>query len=168
MNDTPRIYVRCLASYNAGRLYGRWIDATDADCIKQEIQEMLESSPEQGEEWALHDYENFGSISVSEFEDIERVAELGRLVAEHGRAFAAYADHIGSDHATAEGFQDAFCGEWESERAYAEDLFDDLYGHEVPEYIDNYIDYEAFAHDLFLSDSFSVECPGGVYVFRNC
>lgn len=46
MNTTPRIYVACLASYNAGTLYGRWIDAsTDADEMNAAIQEMLAGSP---------------------------------------------------------------------------------------------------------------------------
>jgi antirestriction protein len=30
-NDTPRVYIACLACYNEGKLHGEWIDATDAD-----------------------------------------------------------------------------------------------------------------------------------------
>lgn len=43
--STPRIYVACLASYNAGRLHGRWIDAADADTMREEIAEILRASP---------------------------------------------------------------------------------------------------------------------------
>ncbi len=169
MHDTPRVYVACLASYNASIFHGKWIDATDADEIREEIQEMLSESKEPiAEEWAIHDYEGFGSLCLSEFEDIERVAELGQLIAEHGPAFAAHADNVGIDHATEEGFQDAYCGEWDSEKAYGEHLFDELYLHEVPEHVQPYIDYDAFARDLFMGDCFSVDKPGGVYVFRNC
>jgi len=167
--DTPRIYVACLASYNAGILHGEWIDATDGDVIREKIQEMLKGSPSPGaEEWAIHDYEGFGSIRLSEWEDVDRVAELGALIDEHGEAFAAYADHVGVDYATEESFQDAYCGEWDSEQAYAENLFDELYGHDVPEHIAPYIDYEAFARDLFMGDYYSVESDSGVYVFHNC
>lgn len=167
--DTPRIYVACLASYNAGILHGEWIDATDADEIREGIQEMLAESREPiAEEWAIHDYENFGSLYLSEFEDIGRVGELGAMILEHGAAFGAYANHVGADYATEESFQDAYCGEWDSERAYAENLFDELYLHEVPEHVQNYIDYEAFARDVFMGDCFSVDFPGGVYVFHNC
>lgn len=167
--DTPRIYVACLASYNAGILHGEWIDATDGDVIREAIQEMLKGSPTAGaEEWAIHDYEGFGSIRLSEWEDVDRVAELGALIDEHGEAFAAYADHVGVDYATEESFQDAYCGEWDSEQAYAENLFDELYGHDVPEHIAPYIDYEAFARDLFINDNYSVESDSGVYVFHNC
>ncbi|MHC4399439.1 MAG: antirestriction protein ArdA [Planctomycetota bacterium] len=167
--DTPRVYVACLASYNAGILHGAWIDATDADAIREAIQEMLKRSPCPGaEEYAIHDYEGFGNIRLSEWEDIDRVAELGALIDEHGAAFAAYANHVGVDYATEESFQDAYCGEWDSEEAYAENLFDELYLHEVPEHIQHYIDYEAFARDLFINDYFSVESDSGVYVFHNC
>jgi antirestriction protein len=169
MTDTPRIYVACLASYNAGILHGEWIDAMDADEIREAIQEMLKRSPSPGaEEWAIHDYEGFAPLRLSEFEDIDRVAELASLIDEHGAAFAAYADHVGVDHAAEDSFLEAYCGEWESEQAYAENLFDELYAHDVPEHIAPYIDYEAFARDLFMSDCFSVESDSGVYVFHNC
>jgi len=76
--DTPRIYVACLASYNAGILHGEWIDATDADTIREAIQEMLKGSPTAGaEEWAIHDYEGFGSIRLSEWEDVDVSAVSG-------------------------------------------------------------------------------------------
>jgi antirestriction protein len=167
--DTPRIYVACLASYNAGHLHGKWIDATDADAIWEGIREMLKRSPCPGaEEWAIHDYEGFGGINLSEWADINRVAQLGALIDKHGAAFAAYTDHVGVDYATEEGFEDACCGEWDSEGAYAEDLFDELYAHDVPEHIAPYIDYEAFARDLFINDNYSVESDSGVYVFHNC
>lgn len=46
MTYTPRIYVACLASYNSGILYGRWIDASaDVDDMQAEIAEMLRGSP---------------------------------------------------------------------------------------------------------------------------
>ena len=167
MSDTPRVYIRCLASYNAGHLHGKWIDATDYDCIMEEIQEVLESSPEPGEEWAIHDYENFHGLELSEYESIDRVAELGQLIAEHGPAFAAYANHVGVDYATEESFQDAYCGEWSSERAYGEHLFDEMYLHDVPDHVQPYIDYDSFTRDLFINDNYSVDCPGGIHVFYN-
>ncbi len=43
---TPRIYVACLASYNAGRLHGAWIDAhQEPEAITAEVWKMLASSP---------------------------------------------------------------------------------------------------------------------------
>lgn len=60
-------------------------------------------------------------------------------------------------------FGDAFCGEYQSEQAYAEELFDEVYLHEVPDGVKPYIDYEKFARDLFLGDYTYVNG----YVFRN-
>lgn len=41
-----RIYAACLASYNAGRLHGAWINADqDASSIQAEISAMLKASP---------------------------------------------------------------------------------------------------------------------------
>jgi antirestriction protein len=39
--DRPRIYVACIASYNAGILHGRWIDVTDPDDIWERVAAML-------------------------------------------------------------------------------------------------------------------------------
>lgn len=167
--DTPRIYVTSLSDYNAGRLHGRWIEAIDADVIREEIAEMLAESPEpMAEEWAIHDSDNFGGLQLGGISDVEQVAELGQLISKYGRAFAAYADNVSVDHATEEDFEEAYCGEWESKKAYARELFDEIFLHKVPGHIQCYIDYEAFSRDLFTSDYFSVESDSGVYVFRNC
>lgn len=167
-HDTPRIYVACLASYNSGILHGEWIDATDADEIREGIQKILDSSPvPDAEEWAIHDYDGFAPLSLGENEDIDQLAEIGALIEEHGRAFAAYADNVGIDHATPEGFQEAFCGEWDNEERFAENLFDELYSGDVPAHIVPYIDYEAFARDLFMGDYYSIDSDTGVYVFQN-
>ena len=93
MNDTetPRIYAACLSSYNCGKLYGEWIDCDqDSDEIMTEIKAMLSRSPMNGyeacEEWAIHDYEGFKGVRISEYEGIDRVAELAQALAEHGEA----------------------------------------------------------------------------------
>jgi antirestriction protein len=78
------------------------------------------------------------------------------LIDKHDEAFTAYAAYVGSDTATEDSFLDAYCGHWESEQAYAEHLFDELYLHELPEHLRYYIDYEAFSRDLFLDGYFSV------------
>ena len=43
----PKIYVACLAAYNAGYLHGVWIDANQSlDLILSEIKTMLSTGPE--------------------------------------------------------------------------------------------------------------------------
>ena len=168
MSDTPRVYAACLASYNAGTLHGEWLDAIDPDELREGIEAMLADSPAtDAEEWAFHDNEGFGPYDVGEYDDIDILTEVGRLIEEHGEAFAAYADNIGKG-ADVDGFEDAYCGEWDSEKAYAENLFDELYAHDVPDHLANYIDYDAFSRDLFINDYYSVDGGAGVYVFHNC
>jgi antirestriction protein len=93
---TPRIYVACLASYNAGILYGKWIDADqDADAIHEAVKAMLASSPqEDAEEWAIHDYEGFYGVKLSEWESFEKVAELATFIEEHEELGAALLAHF--------------------------------------------------------------------------
>ena len=93
-----QIYVACLASYNNGMLYGAWIDANqDAYAIYDAVQAMLAGSPvTEAEEWAIHDYEGFEGIRLSESESFAEVAELAAFVAEHGKIGAELINHLGS------------------------------------------------------------------------
>src|SRR6185312_6441222 len=67
---------------NAGTLHGRWIYADEgADEIHRQIREMLSESEEEiAEEWAIHDYDGFGNVQLTEYEDVSRVAELAALI----------------------------------------------------------------------------------------
>jgi antirestriction protein len=124
MSTEPRIYVACLAAYNNGLLHGEWIDADQsADELHEIVQRMLAASPESGaEEWAIHDYEGFGSLRLGEYESLERVAAIAARIAEHGDAFSAWLSYDESQDATdMQSFEDAYRGEWDSLRAYAED-----------------------------------------------
>ncbi|MCP4316242.1 MAG: antirestriction protein ArdA [Hyphomicrobiales bacterium] len=81
----PRIYVACLAAYNAGKLHGRWIEATDEpEEIHAQIQAMLKDSPERmAEEYAIHDYEGFGEGAVSEYSSVETVHDMAVFIDEN-------------------------------------------------------------------------------------
>ena len=123
----PRIYIACLAAYNNGILHGAWIDADQsADELHQAVQQILAASPIPGaEEWAIHDYEGFGELRLSEWESFERVSNIAAGIAEHGDAFSAWLSYDESQDATdMRAFEDAYRGEWDSLRAYAEDYAD--------------------------------------------
>jgi len=164
MSETPRIYAACLASYNNGSLYGEWIDADQgADDIQTEITEMLRASPEPGaEEWAIHDYEGFCGLSIGEYENIESVSLLAQLITKHGAAFACYLSDKGAEYATEEHFQADYSGEHENEESFAEDWFREC--NEIPKELDDYIDWERVASDLFISDFMSQKYEGKTYV----
>src|SRR5712691_11634649 len=102
-----RFYAACLASYNAGRLHGTWIDAsTDISEMQEAINKMLRSSPypnvevtcpdcgdapnpecpschgrgkvPSAEEYAVHDYD--GHWNLGEYPGLERIAKFMELV----------------------------------------------------------------------------------------
>ena len=156
---TAKVYVACLAAYNNGILHGCWIDANqEAEAIHDAIKDMLAQSPiANAEEWAIHDYEGFCGLRLSEYESIEKVAEMAAMIQEHGEAWAKFAEY--------EGIEEAYAGEWISEEDFAESLAEETM--EIPQHLAFYIDYEKLARDLFINDYFSAESEGGkVYVFR--
>lgn len=171
----PRIYVASLSDYNDGVLHGAWIHAD------QEVEELyvavgskLEASRQPGaEEWAIHDYEGFGPLRLGEYESLETISRLGLGIAEHGLAFAAWAElvvHVADDLGR---FEEAYRGHWPSVKAYAEELLDDVGATEalkaIPEWLQPYmtINTAGLARDLQLGgDIQTVEGDGGVWVFE--
>ncbi len=154
--DGPRIYAASLSDYNAGRLHGIWIDATgDADELHHQIQTMLAASTEpNAEEWAIHDYEGFGPLHLSEYETIETVARIAAGIAEHGMAFAHWAALVGTNDHDLDGFADHYLGHWPSIGAYAVELVEDFgVQHELDRLTVPFRDYiridtDALARDL--------------------
>jgi len=166
---TTRIYVACLASYNAGKLHGAWIDANqDADAIHDAIKAMLAASPTPGaEEFAIHDSEGFAPWSVGEYEAIETVAEVAALIAEHGEIAAHVMAGEGDAERVREMFDDGYRGEWDSLEQYAEDLLDSTGAFDgCNNFVKRYFDYASFARDLELGgDVTTYEVGGRVHVF---
>lgn len=162
----PKIYVACLRAYNAGHLHGAWIKANQPiDEIYSAINQMLSKSPEAGaEDWAIHDYEDFGSIHIKEYTDIETIVAIADLIEEYGELGAEAVAYNGNCPDDARKALEEYCGEFDSEEDYARQLMEDCY--EVPEYLQFYIDYDKFAHDLFVNDNYSIDIRGKCHVFR--
>ncbi|HAT1795736.1 TPA: antirestriction protein ArdA [Legionella pneumophila] len=164
--DTPSIYVACLASYNNAILHGVWIDATQSeDDIMEEIWEMLDNSPgPNAGEYAIHDYEGFGSMKIHEYEAISNIVEYASFIQEHGDlGLALLSDYSIDDAQTM--LEDHYQGCCDSEVDFARQLFDECYTHQLPDSLICYFDYEAFARDLFISDYCSVDVNGQTHVF---
>lgn len=128
----PSIYVASLSDYNDGRLHGAWIDATlDPADIHDAIAAMLADSRDpDAEEYAIHDYSDFGGFSggfsVGEFEDIDTVNKIACGIAEHGEAFSAYVDLVGTDEANASGFADCYHGTYATFRQFADGFIESM------------------------------------------
>ena len=167
LTDTPRIYVASLADYNAGHLHGVWIDCDqDVEDIQLEIKEMLSESQEHiAEDWAIHDVENFGGLSLKGY-DLDQIAEIGQAIEEHGNAVVGYIDNMGEWDESA--FQDAYMGEWESEASYAENLAYDTGDLRRCGDLACYIDFDMYARDLFSSGYWSWKSNDAtVHVYAN-
>jgi len=164
----PQIYVRCLSAYNAGCLHGMSIDATqDAEEIKDDIKWMLSYSPvadtEPCEEWAIHSYDFFEGIALSECESIKNVAALGQAILDHGKSFAEFQGYFNYDDVAqaVEEFTDRFMGVYKSEEDFAyEQLEQDgtLDRLEKIGFSENYINWDAIVNDM--------ECGGGYLFIR--
>lgn len=98
MSDEIRIYVADLAAYNNGKLHGVWIDACDdINNIWEQIKAMLASPEGFAEEYAIHDYEGFGSYALSEYAGIETAHEVACFIADHPDFGSELLDHFGGD-----------------------------------------------------------------------
>ena len=152
---TPRIYVADLAAYNAGRLVGTWIRADqEPEAIHAEIQAMLAASPEPAsEEWRIDDTDNFGAARISEYESIENVSAIAKLIAEHGDLAAELIAHTGGVDEAREMLDEQYQGAFDSLTAWAEQLMEDTGQlNALPANIRGYFDFEAFARDAELGD----------------
>ena len=149
-----KIFVQCLACYNDGKLNGEWFDLTDysdADTLQNAInEEILHSGEDNHEEFAVHDYDGFPSMG--EYPDLNEVFEVKELIEEHGDAFKEALDFMCGKVDDAKRFMEGYAGEYKSEKDFAEEMYDDLYSNQIPDYIYRYIDWNALARDLFLGD----------------
>jgi len=156
---SPRIYVACLAAYNNGYLHCAWIDADqDADDIRAEIAAMLKASPiRDAEEYAIHDYEGFEGVTVSEYQGIESVAQIAAFIAEHGALGAGLLEDFVGDIDQAEtALRDAYHGQFASLADYMEELTTESIT--IADAISYYIHWQAMARDVEMSgDLFTIQ-----------
>lgn len=165
----PRIYVACLAAYNAGCLHGRWIGATTPDEIRARVRAMLADSPEpMADEWGIHGYEGFEGASLSEWASFETVCELADFIEEHGRLGAKLHRHFGDDLKQARAAFDDYAGEYRSLADFAEEITRET-GTAIPDALQYYIDWQALGRDMELNgEVFAIEVDfDAVHVFWN-
>jgi len=134
MNQTetnPQVYVACLGCYNEGRHHGKWMDAAELEaeweregrCFTSGFYPMTKCKRPHHDEWAIHDYD--GVPNLGEHPDIPYLIKVMRAIEEHGKPFYEWFNldpHNKSHHDDlSEAFQDAYVGEWESRKDFAED-----------------------------------------------
>lgn len=176
--QSPRVWIASLSDYNAGRLHGAWVRADqEPDGIWEGINKVLATSREPvAEEWAIHDYEGFGPLRLSEYESVERISRLGLGIGEHGEAFGAFASFFGAEEdELLSQFEDSYLGQWESAEAYADDYLEStgieqILDEAVPASLRPYVkvDTEALVRDMEYDGSL-MSAPGSegsVFLFH--
>lgn len=172
--NTPQIYVGTYKKYNEGSLFGEWMDLTEfsdkddfiAACLKlhkdEEDPELMfqdyENIPEQfiGESFIAEEFWEYMEAMENFDEDNKEALDI--FIKNGGRDIKDMAQVI-------EDFEEAYCGHFRNGlEDYAYELVEEgLFG-EIPESIQNYIDYAAIARDLqYGGDNWEHEG----HVFRN-
>ena len=163
----PRIYIADLAAYNNGILHGAWVDATqELDDIQDQINAILKASPiENAEEYAIHDYEGFESVGVSEYQGISEVQEIALFLEEYGALGAELFNHYSNLEEAQKAIDEAYYGCYGSAADYVQQLTEET--NNVPEHLKYYIDYERMAEDWRMSgDIFTIETSSDeVHIF---
>lgn len=168
-----RIYVACLAAYNNAKLHGKWIDVDGKalDEVREEIAEVLKSSPEpDAEEWAIHDYEGFEGIKVSEYHNLETLVNYAEVLSNTNHDIelvTGVMDNLGCDIEKAiEYIDDNYAGKYKDLEWWAEELLNET-GEldKLPRHLSYYFDYASYARDEELNGSiFTIESKNGVHV----
>ena len=156
-----KIYVADLAEYNAGRLYGKWLDLndfTDAEELKTAVYSVPKINPysngKERNEHAIHAYalDYIPDPDFGEYPDLDDVFRYHELCAEYGEAFAVWYNLKNGRQINRDEWEDCFnesyCGEFDDYAALAEQFVNDgLFG-EIPDNLAGYIDYEKIGRDL--------------------
>ena len=169
----PKVYIACLAAYNAGFLHGQWIDLDGTVDLDEEISKVLKSSPEaDAGEWAVHDFEY--CVGLCEYTGSNTLKEIIAAYEACDRSniewepFIRFCEHLDENPAEKQvvAFQEAYAGKDENLEAWAIDFIQDTGGIEgMHEHLRFYFNYEAYARDLEINDVFTVEHKQDVLVF---
>lgn len=157
-----QIYVGTYKKYNEGSIFGKWLqldDYTDKDDFLEACAELHKD--EEDPELMFQDYEGIPSGMVSEcsidgkfWDLLNKINELDDTEAE---AFIVYLDNIRTydignndiDDLYSD-FSEAYMGQYNTEEDYARDYVEQCCV-EIPEWIEPYFDYEAYARNLFMT-----------------
>jgi antirestriction protein len=175
-SQTPQIYVGTYAKYNNGSIFGEWVDLEIYD-TKEDFFEYCKElhSDEEDPEFMFQDYENIPKKLISEcslsdnlFDYVEAIKDMEDETIE---AFGLFLDDKDINEDTdfeelMQEFRNEYQGYYNgSEGTEVEFAYKYIEEHgilnEMPEHLQYYFDYKAYANDLFINDF--VEHDGHVF-----
>ena len=165
LNDEPSIYCGTYGKYNGGSLRGLWINIASFDDYDEFINFCLAiHADEEDPELMFQDYQGFPRELYCEScmgeEGFDKILEYASMCEKYGTE--AIDDYIDLDHGLAD-FEEAYCGEWDSEEDFARHIVEECYDLDRQMgSLAQYFDYEAFARDLFMYD-YSMGANGNVF-----
>lgn len=160
------IYVGTYAKYNAGSLFGKWLNPEDFD-DKQEFLDACRELhiDEDDPELMFQDWEGVPPGMVSECHVSEDLWDWLELSDTAKEILSLYREHVDSN-GTIEQAEEAFRGVYRSAADWAEEYLSDTGAlNEVPESLRYFIDFDAYARDAAHGGMSFVDTPDGVYVF---
>ena len=151
----PSVYVGTYGKYNEGSLCGLWIDLSNFSDYDDFIDFCKAiHADEDDPELIFQDYEGFprqwyGESGFDE-EDFDHILEYSDMCDKHGQE--AVDDYM-EFHDELDNFEEAYCGEWDSEEDFARHIISECYNleREMGD-LARYFDYEAFGRELFMYD----------------
>ena len=166
-----KICIQDLRDYTEGLLRYKWVDLKDVydsedlnEIVFNYLNERTEETGELHEEWFIADYENFPNLG--EYPGPEAIMETAKVVENYDwRVVKAFIEYEGVEYL--ENFEEKYRGIFESEKDFA---YEDIQNHyDLEKMMGNlaiYFDYEAYGHDLFINDFYSVKiAPCEIAVF---
>ena len=168
-----RIWVGCLACYNAGQLVGKWVDMDSVD-ESEVTPEFIHDHPTTHEELWVMDSEGFeglisGEGGVPEFYAWHNIlAGLSKWIDQD--AVIAYVgdQSLTSDTFSLDYFEEAYIGEYRSDEEFAEEYCEDFMPRDLPYWLAHRIDWEGVARDLLMSEYSVVESRDGRRFYFRC
>jgi antirestriction protein len=179
MDLEPRVYVACLACYNAGKHHGEWFDADTG--LSDEVSAHFGADDSGrlacgGEELMVHDSEDFGPHTLGEV-NVSEAEEIGAAIRDaDDKAIPMLLafGHLGSGVSISDArdyVDEHYRGAFSNLADWAEEMCSDIYDIDkaLPSFITHHIDWEAVAErELILGgDYFSIEHDGEYHVFES-
>ena len=149
LDNVPAIYCGTYAKYNNGSIFGEWFNLNDYADKQDFIDACLAlHDDEEDPELMFQDWEGIPDGLCSESFVDPKVWDYIAACEEYDQgAVDAYLNNFGEWDKAA--FEDRYCGSGYREFVdYAEELFDECYAHECPDFLRGYIDMERFARAL--------------------
>lgn len=155
-SDAPALYVGTYAKYNDGSLSGMWVDLTTFYDYNDFITfcNALHAD-EKHPELMFQDFQNMPEAFYCESgisaETFGKINDYYNLCQYYDKA--AVDAYIDDNNGYMDGFENAFCGEYDDETDFAMQMkpFDEIESEIGYQYANDF-DYEAYARDLFISE----------------